>query len=139
MKRRSFLMAVGAVGGGSVAACGAEGAAEPTASKPRELPRRMLGRTGRKVSIVGFPGLSLIHEDQERCTQALHRAFKLGVNYFDVAPAYGDGDAEVKMGIGLQGLPRDEIFLACKTKKRDAQAGTGGTRAVARPTEDRPL
>jgi predicted aldo/keto reductase-like oxidoreductase len=43
------------------------------------------------------------------------------VNYFDVAPAYGNGDAEIKMGIGLQGIDRSRIFLACKTKMRDKE------------------
>jgi aryl-alcohol dehydrogenase-like predicted oxidoreductase len=38
----------------------------------------------------------------------------------DVASAYGqNGDAEIKMGIGLQGIDRGRIFLACKTKMRD--------------------
>ena len=41
------------------------------------------------------------------------------MNYFDVAPAYGNGEAEEKMGIGLQGIDRSKIFLSCKTKKRD--------------------
>jgi aryl-alcohol dehydrogenase-like predicted oxidoreductase len=53
----------------------------------------------------------------------MRRAFDAGVNYFDVAPAYGrNGDCEIKMGIGLQEvkIPRDEIFLSCKTRKRDA-------------------
>jgi len=53
---------------------------------------------------------------------ALHQAFDQGVNYFDVAPRYGDGDAEIKMGIGLTGLDRAKYFLACKTHERD-QAG----------------
>ena len=42
------------------------------------------------------------------------------MNYYDVAPAYGNGQCETKMGIGLQGLDRAKYFLACKTKKRDA-------------------
>ena len=42
------------------------------------------------------------------------------MNYYDVAPAYGkDGECEIKMGIGLQGINRDKIFLSCKTKCRD--------------------
>jgi predicted aldo/keto reductase-like oxidoreductase len=81
----------------------------------------VLGRTGRKVSIVGFPGLALVHYEQDRCTAAIHDAFERGVNYFDVAPAYGKGDAEIKMGIGLQGIDRRRIFLACKTKMRDKE------------------
>lgn len=83
------------------------------------LPRRVLGRTGQKLSVVGFPGLALIHYDQEKCTQSVHSAFEKGINYYDVAPAYGNGQCETKLGIALQGLDRDKYFLACKTKKRD--------------------
>jgi aryl-alcohol dehydrogenase-like predicted oxidoreductase len=119
MKRRVFLKTVGGAAG--VAALGVPKiflAAEP-APKAGELQRRPLGRTGMKVSVVGFPGLALTKHDQEKCTAALHSAFGRGVNFFDVAPAYGTGDAETKMGIGLQGLDRAKYYLACKTKKRD--------------------
>jgi len=87
-----------------------------------DLPRRVLGRTGEKVSVIGFPGLALMQQGQEEGTAGLHKAFDEGINYFDVAPAYGrDGECEIKMGVGLQGLDRSRIFLACKTKKRDKQ------------------
>ncbi|MBN1360710.1 MAG: aldo/keto reductase [Sedimentisphaerales bacterium] len=121
MKRRTFLKTAGGVAG--TYALGARplfnaGAAGAASTSPA-LPRRVLGRTGEKISIVGFPGLALAYDDQQRCTTALHDAFDRGVNYFDVAPAYGQGDAEIKMGIGLQGIDRSRIFLACKTKMRD--------------------
>ncbi|MBN2473916.1 MAG: aldo/keto reductase [Pirellulales bacterium] len=120
MKRRSFLKAVGGAVGGS--ALGTQHTVAYAASSAEEkeaagLPRRALGRTGLEASCVAFPGLALIHDEQPQCTAALHKAFDQGVNYFDVAPAYGD--AEVKMGVGLQGLKRDEYILACKTKMRD--------------------
>jgi len=118
MKRRSFLKIAGGV------ATGYAIGAEPilAAQKVSELPRRALGRTGEKVSVVGFPGLALSNYDQEQCNKGLANAFERGVNYYDVAPAYGkDGDCEKKMGVGLQALDRSKIFLACKTKMRDAQ------------------
>jgi predicted aldo/keto reductase-like oxidoreductase len=124
MKRRSFLKVVGGVTGGI--ALGSESLFHPAqsavvaeASRVSGMPRRVLGRTGRNVSIVGYPGLALIHQEQALCTDSLHRAFDRGVNYFDNAPAYGNGDAEIKMGVGLQGLDRSQLFLACKTNKRD--------------------
>ncbi len=122
MQRRAFLKVVGGTAGGLAAAAQADaekpGAPEKTEPK---LPRRELGRTGQKVSIVGFPGLALIHGDQEAANAGIRKAFERGVNYFDVAPAYGNGDAETKMGVGLQGIDRSRIFLACKTNKRDKQ------------------
>lgn len=126
MKRRSFLKVAGSVAGGCLvgarASLGAAGAgSRGKDDKVAGLPRRVLGRTGQKVSIVGFPGLALVHYEQVRCTAGIHDAFERGVNYFDVAPAYGRGDAEIKMGIGLQGIDRSRIFLACKTKMRDKE------------------
>lgn len=124
MKRRSFLKAVGGVvGGGALGVPSAVSGQPATSAAPEkklaQLPRRVLGRTGQRVSIVGFPGLSLVHYDQDRCTAGIHDAFQRGLNYFDVAPAYGKGDAEIKMGIGLQGLDRSRYLLACKTMMRD--------------------
>jgi predicted aldo/keto reductase-like oxidoreductase len=94
----------------------------PHISHPSGMPRRVLGRTGEQISVVGFPGLALSHHDQEGCDKGVRNAFEQGVNYYDVAPAYGrDGECEIKLGISLQKLGRDKVFLACKTKARDAQ------------------
>lgn len=122
MQRRRFLKAVGGATSGLAFAAPPLVAAEgpvPEADRVEGLPRRMLGRTGQKLSVVGFPGLALIHHDQDRCTQGLRSALDRGVNYFDVAPAYGKGQCETKMGLGLQGVDRSRYFLACKTKVRD--------------------
>lgn len=124
MKRRTFLKTVG------TAASGLAVGVRPIFADPTDatrkliphasgLPRRVLGSTGRQISIVGFPGLALSKVAQPEANAALHAAFKSGVNYFDVAPAYGD--AELKMGPAMVGLPRDEIFLSCKTKQRSAE------------------
>ena len=125
MERRSFLKVVGGVTG--VLALGVQPAlSADKSSSTREvekvagLPRRVLGRADEKVSIVGFPGLALSHYEQDECNKGIVKAFEKGINYYDVAPAYGrDGDCEKKMGIGLQGVDRSKIFLACKTKMRD--------------------
>jgi len=84
------------------------------------LPYRKLGRTGQEISIIGFPGLCLARENQESSNAAVKKAFDRGLNYYDVAPAYGrDGECEVKLGVALQALARDSYFLSCKTKARD--------------------
>ncbi len=121
MKRRTFLKTVGGAAG--VAALGVPDflAADEPVEKVAGLPRRTLGRTGQRLSVVGFPGLGLMRGEQKECTAALHSAFERGVNYFDVAPAYDNGECEKKMGVGLQGLDRAKYFLACKSKKRDAE------------------
>jgi predicted aldo/keto reductase-like oxidoreductase len=119
VKRRVFLKTVGGAAGAAALGMPKILAAEEGLGKVDGLPRRALGRTGQKLSVVGFPGLALIHYEQAKCTAALHEAFDKGLNYYDVAPAYGEGQCETKMGIGLQGLDRSKYFLACKTKKRD--------------------
>ncbi len=88
------------------------------------LPRRVLGKTGISLPVVGFPALALKNGDQETADRAIRGSFDSGVDYFDVAPAYGkDGECEIKLGEGLRGVPRDKYFLACKTQKDDAKEG----------------
>ncbi len=120
MKRRTFLKAVGGSALGSRAVSAAR-AQDLAAQRTAGIPQRVLGKSGKKVSVVCFPGLSLIHGEQKDCTEALHRALDQGIIHFDVAPAYGKGVCETRMGIGLEGVARDKYFLSCKTKLRDAQ------------------
>jgi len=121
MERREFLKVASAAAGSCAIASKVLLAAGQPASggedKVAGLPRRVLGRTGAKISVVAFPGYALAQLSQEEATAGVHKAFDQGVNHFDVAPAYGD--AEVKMGPALQGLDRSKIFLSCKTKMRD--------------------
>ena len=123
MERRKFMKVAGAAAGGyALAGRAAEAAASGGSPKEGGLPRRVLGRTGEKVSVVGFPGLALMHYEQEQCNAGVRKAFESGVNYYDVAPAYGrDGECEIKMGVALQEIDREQIFLACKTKMRDKE------------------
>ena len=125
MKRRTFLRTLGAAAGagtlGSERLFADFKTADDVVGRVAGLPRRVLGRTRREVSIVGFPGLSLMRLDQEGANRVVREAFEKGVNYFDNAPAYGkDGECEIKMGPALRQLDRSKIFMACKTKARDA-------------------
>jgi len=120
MERREFLKVAGTAAGGYALASETLLAAQAGSGGPDKvagLPRRVLGRTGEKISIVCFPGLALNQLDQEQSTAGVHKAFEQGINHFDVAPAYGN--AEIKMGPALEGIDRSKIFLSCKTKMRD--------------------
>lgn len=119
MKRRTFLKAAGSLAGGYYLGSQTVFGVTEKDSKDKTMPKRTLGRTGRDISVIGFPGLALTQQGQEEGTKAIHKAFDEGINYYDVAPSYGNGDAEIKMGIGLQGIDRDKIFLSCKTQRRD--------------------
>ncbi|MDZ7315183.1 MAG: aldo/keto reductase [candidate division KSB1 bacterium] len=81
------------------------------------MPRRKLGRTGEKLSILGFGGILVMDEEQNVANEMVARAFDRGINYFDVAPTYGN--AEERLGPALEPY-RKRCFLACKTNRRTA-------------------
>ncbi|MEN6584336.1 MAG: aldo/keto reductase [Armatimonadota bacterium] len=80
---------------------------------------RRFGKTGLDVSIIGFGGIVVMSATQEDANRAVAMAIDRGVNYFDVAPGYGD--AEERLGPALDGL-RDGVVLACKTAERTSEA-----------------
>lgn len=88
------------------------------AAAARPLPRRRY-RDGIELSIIGFGGVVVIGLEQSEADRMVKASFDRGVNYFDVAPTYGDGEAEQKLGLALRPF-RDRVFLACKTTRRDA-------------------
>ena len=77
--------------------------------------RMRLGRTGFQVSPVVYGGIIHRNETQEQANRLVAYAIEKGVNYFDVAPSYGD--AEALMGPALEPFRKD-VYLACKTGKR---------------------
>lgn len=78
---------------------------------------RPLGKTGENLSIIGFGGIIVTDTTTEEAATRVGIAFDAGINYFDVAPSYGN--AETMLGPALAPY-RDRVFLACKTGKRDA-------------------
>lgn len=125
MKRRSFLKIAGTAAAAAAMRIrpilyAAEDSANNLADKVAGMPRRKLGRTDLKVSLAGYPGLAMTNApDQNECNNSVRRALEKGVNYFDVAPAYGNGVSETRMGIAFEGINRDQYLLGCKTKMRD--------------------
>lgn len=85
---------------------------------PCPFPTRPYGQTGIQLSIIGMGGIVLMGNEQPRCNDLVAEFVDRGINYFDVAPQYGDGEAEIKMGPALA-PHRDKVFLACKTLERD--------------------
>lgn len=79
--------------------------------------RREYGNTGEMLSIIGFAGIVVSKIDFETAADDVAWSVDHGINYFDVAPAYGN--AQEMLGPALEPY-RDEVFLACKTKFRDA-------------------
>jgi D-threo-aldose 1-dehydrogenase len=84
---------------------------EPTERLP-------LGRTGLRVTRLGFGGASIgglfSAVSDEDAVATVEHAWELGIRTFDVAPLYGFGAAERRMGLGLRGRPRDEFVIETK-------------------------
>jgi aryl-alcohol dehydrogenase-like predicted oxidoreductase len=85
------------------------------------LERRSLGRTGESLSIIGFGGIVVMDATPVEAAARVAHAIERGVNYFDVAPSYGN--AEERLGPALAPY-RKNVFLACKTQKRDRAGAT---------------
>jgi len=122
MKRRTFIKIIGETAG--CAALFAPAIITNTIAVQQqpaegELPKRLLGKTGLKISSTAFSGFALNKYGKEECNVGVKRAFEKGINYFDVAPAYGE--SENRMGVALQGIDRSKYYLACKTKMRDGK------------------
>ncbi len=93
-----------------------------------EIPRRVLGKTGLKVSMLGFGASPLGDEfgvtDEGEGTRAVHYAIERGINYFDVAPLYGETLAETRLGRALVGY-RHKVILATKCGEYTNDLKTG--------------
>ena len=88
---------------------------------------RTLGRTGYTpsaivyggiVSAKNFGGATIPGDGQAMSDHHVEWAIERGINYFDVAPTYGD--AQKFLGNSLKPY-RDKVYLACKTKERTAE------------------
>lgn len=115
MERRDFIQRLVALG--LTAAAGIAFADDAPAPADR-LPRRRFRPGGPELSVVGFGGLLLRGMEQQQANDIVAWAIDRGVNYFDVAPTYGD--SQDLLGPALEPY-RDRCFLACKTIKRDAE------------------
>lgn len=88
-----------------------------------------LGKTGMKVSRLSFGASALgavFHPvDEAQAIKAVHAALDLGINYFDVAPAYGGTLSETVLGKALKGITRDRYYLSTKVGKYTAPGSYG--------------
>jgi L-galactose dehydrogenase len=81
----------------------------------------VLGKTHLKVSRLSFGASALggVFRDIDEADgiRAVHAALDAGINYFDVAPAYGGTVAETVLGKALKGISRDRYYLSTKAGK----------------------
>ncbi len=99
---------------------------------------RTLGRTGLRVSALGFGcgnvGGLLIRGTPAERKRAVARALELGINYFDTAPIYGDGQSEQNLGQVIRALKPD-IYVGTKVRVPSVPA-VEIPAAIARSLED---
>jgi len=110
MERRDFLKQAAVT-----AAAVASSSRIHASNAMRPIARRPLGRTGERLSIIGFGGIVVMNEDPSAAVNIVSEAVDRGINYFDVAPSYGN--AQQRLGPALKPY-RDKCFLACKTDGR---------------------
>ena len=94
------------------------------------LPSRNLGRTGLRVSALGFGAAPLGdlygRLDDRTAIDAVTRALALGVTLIDAAPLYGHGLAEHRVGTAIRGCDRARITLSTKVGRwMDPRRGRG--------------
>ncbi|MEN0651644.1 MULTISPECIES: aldo/keto reductase [Hyphobacterium] len=85
-----------------------------------------LGKTGEEVSKLGF-GVSGPHGSQlvsrNDSVALIRKAIRAGYTVFDTAPAYGDGEAESRLGLALKNQDADALFIMTKAGVQSAGMG----------------
>jgi len=112
ISRRSFL--------GTTTLAGLAGRALPGGVDEKTgMPMRVLGKTGARVSILGFGSGSrwLMYKEEDKALEAMNHAIDHGVNYIDTSFSYGKGESERRIGLIMKHRRR-EVWLATKISDR---------------------
>jgi len=126
MERRDLLKGLSAAGFLSLldpAYLAAREALQSGKTPTQPVPRRAYGRAKDQISVIGFGGIVVKDVTPEDAARHVSEAVDRGVNYFDVAPTYGN--AQERLGPALKPY-RDKCFLACKTTEKDAAVQSQG-------------
>ena len=121
MERRDFLKGLSAAGLLSMmdpAYLSAKDRVQSGQTPTDPVPKRQYGRAKDLISIIGFGGIVVNDVTPEEASNYVSEAVDRGINYFDVAPTYGN--AQERLGPALKPY-REKCFLACKTTKRDGK------------------
>ena len=78
--------------------------------------KRGLGRTGLRVTQIGFGGIPIDKKSRGQAEQTVQRAIDLGINFFDTARAYGTSEEKIGAVLARGGFSG---YLASKTYQRD--------------------
>ena len=96
---------------------------------------RAFGRSGMRLSILGFGcgavGGLMVRGDRRDQERAVARALEAGVNYFDTAVQYGNGESEKNLGRILQTLTPADAVVGTKVRLPSADYGRIGDAIAA--------
>lgn len=122
MNRRDFIK-TGALGAAAIALPGCAGNTKAQESKLGEMTLRTNPNTGDRVSLLGYGCMRWQMKDgvidQESVNSLVDRALECGVNYFDTAPVYLQGQSEAATGLALSRHPRNSYYIATKLSNFD--------------------
>ncbi len=88
---------------------------------------RRMGKTGLKLSEISYGAWLTFGRkvDASEATKILHKAYELGVNFFDNADVYAHGKAETVMSEAIRGLPREALVISSKVFWPITESATG--------------
>ena len=115
MKRREFIK--------GIAVTGIASTLRPSmySASTSDIPRRPLGHTGEKVSMVGLGGYHIgTQKDENDSIRIIRTALDNGINFLDNCWDYNGGQSEIRMGKALRDGYREKAFLMTKIDGRDA-------------------
>ena len=88
---------------------------------------RVFGRTGMQLSVLGFGcgavGGLMVRGDPADQERTIARAIAAGVNYFDTAVQYGNGESEENLGRVLRKLKPADVVVGTKVRLLPAEFG----------------
>ena len=101
----------------------------PGSSSRGDMPYRILGQTGERVSAIGVGGwhLGLAHLDESLSVRIVREALDRGINFLDNSWDYNDGASEIRMGRALKNGYRQKAFVMTKI---DGRSKTEATRQL---------
>jgi len=82
---------------------------------------REYGKTGKKISLLGFGGMRFKNiSDHDECIALMLAAARGGINYFDTAPGYFDINSEIVFGEALAEMRKQGLPYFCSTKTTES-------------------
>ena len=87
------------------------------------MEKRVLGRTGFEISIVGLGGIPIQNVSKDEAIELLEKCLDMGINFIDTARGYND--SETRIGEALEVVGRDKFYLATKSMARTSEGVLG--------------